>query len=62
MVALGAGVMLAAGLGAASLLADPALGWGWVAAGSVVSAAGVWAGVPETGPALLAGGTLTGFA
>jgi hypothetical protein len=60
----GAGVCVTAlaGLGAARLLTEPAIGWGWVAAGSLVSAAGVWAGVPETGPALLVGGGLTGLA
>jgi len=62
MVAVGVVITLAGGLGAARLLADPAVGWGWVAAGSLASAAGVWAGVPETGAALLAGGGLTGLA
>ena len=62
MVASGAIVAMLAGAGAARLLADPAAGWEWVAAGSVFSAAGVWAGVPETGPALLVGGSLAGLA
>ncbi len=62
MTATGAFVVLLAGAGAGRLLADPAAGWGWVAAGSLVSALGVWAAVPETGPALLAGGGLTGLA
>jgi hypothetical protein len=60
-VAAGALISALAGLGAAHLLRDPRIGWRWVAAGSLVSAAGVWAGVPETGPALLAGGGLTGL-
>jgi hypothetical protein len=62
MVAAGAVVVMLAGAGAARLLADPAAHWAWVAAGALISAAGVWAGVPETGPALLAGGALTGLA
>src|SRR5207249_6382484 len=62
MVGAGALVTALAGVGAGRLLADPAVGWGWVVAGSLVSAAGVWAGVPETGPALLGGGALTGLA
>jgi hypothetical protein len=62
MAAAGVLITLLAGLGAIRVLADPAVGWGWVAAGSLVSSAGVWAGVPETGPALLAGGALTGLA
>jgi hypothetical protein len=62
MAAVGALVTLLAGAGAARLLADPGTGRAWVAAGALLSAAGVWAGVPETGPALLAGGSLTGLA
>lgn len=62
MTAAAALVVLLAGAGAARLLADPAAAGPWVAAGALVSAAGVWAGVPETGPALLAGGGLTGLA
>jgi len=61
MTAIGVLVTLLAAAGAARLLAEPAAGWVWVAAGSVISAAGVWAGVPETGPALLAGGGLAGL-
>jgi hypothetical protein len=61
VAAAGVLITLLAGLGAARLLADPTVGWAWVAAGSLISAAGVWAGVPETGPALLAGGALTGL-
>jgi hypothetical protein len=61
--AVGVGVLVAllAGLGAARLLTSPAVGWAWVAAGSLFSAAGVWAGVPETGPAVLVGGGLAGL-
>ena len=62
MVAAGAIVTVLAGAGAARLLADQAAHWAWVAAAALTSAAGVWAGVPETGPALLAGGVVTGFA
>jgi hypothetical protein len=62
MAAAGGLITLLAALGAVHLLADPAVVWGWVAAGSLASAAGVWAGVPETGPALLAGGSLAGLA
>jgi hypothetical protein len=62
MVAAGAVGTILAGLGAACLLADPAIHWAWVAAGAIVSAVGVWAGVPETGPALLAGGAIIGLA
>jgi hypothetical protein len=46
--------------GAACLLRRPGY-WPSVAAGALVSAAGVWAAVPETGPALLAAGCLTGL-
>lgn len=62
MVAAGGVIALLAGLGVASLLANSAVGWGWVAAGSLVSAAGVWAGVPENRPAILVGGSLVGLA
>jgi len=62
MVAAGVVVTVLAGAGSARLLAAPGGGWRWTAVGSLVSAAGVWAGVPETGPALLAGGALTGLA
>lgn len=61
MAAAGGLVTMLAAVGAARLLADQSVRWGWVAAGALVSAAGVWAGVPETGPALLAGGSLTGL-
>ena len=60
-VAVGIAIVVLGGSGAAHLLADPRIGWGWVAAGALVSVAGVWAGVPETGPAVLAGGGLAGF-
>jgi hypothetical protein len=62
MAGAGALLTLLAGVGALRLLGDPAVDWHWVAAGALVSAAGVWAGVPETGPALLAGGGVTGLA
>jgi hypothetical protein len=62
MVAIGAIVTMLAGAGAARLLADPATHWAWVAAGALMSAAGVWAGVPETGPALLVAGGIAGLA
>lgn len=61
MAAVGGLVTLAAAVGAARLLADPSTDWRWVAAGGLFSAAGVWAAVPETGPAVLAGGSLTGL-
>ena len=62
-VGVSAGLILTglAGLGAFRLLADPAVHWEWVAAGSLVSAAGVYAGVPETGPAVVVGGVLVGL-
>jgi hypothetical protein len=62
MVAAGAIVTMLGAAGAARLLADPATHWTWVAAGALISAAGVWAGVPETGPALLVAGGLAGLA
>jgi len=55
-------VIVLAGAGAAGLLADPAVDRRWFAAGALASLAGVWAGVPETGPALLVGGSLAGLA
>lgn len=61
-VGTGAVIMLLGGMGAVRLLADPGVGWVWVAAGALVSAAGVWAGVPETGPAVLIGGGFAGLA
>src|SRR5207244_3146213 len=62
MVVVGAIVTVLGSLGAFRLLAGCEVGWGWVAAGSLVSIAGVWAGVPETGPALITGGALAGLA
>ena len=59
--ALGVLIIVLAAFGAAHLLATPAVGWAWVAAGSLISAAGVWAGVPETGPAVVVGGSLAGL-
>jgi hypothetical protein len=60
--AAGAFVTLLAGVGAGRLLCGQlALGWGWVAAAALISAVGVWAGVPETGPSLLAGGVVIGL-
>lgn len=61
MAAGGVAVTVLAGVGAARLLADPAVRWEWVAAGALFTTAGVWAGVPETGPAVLTGGGLTGL-
>ena len=61
MVAVGALVTMLAGAGIARLLADPAVHWGWVAAGALISAGGVWAGVPETGPAVVVGGVFAGL-
>ena len=62
--AIGGGAILAlfAGAGTARLLAEPAIGWPSVAVGALISAAGVWAAVPETGPALLVGGVVAGLA
>ena len=62
MAAAGVVGTILAGVGATRLLAEPGIHWAWVAAGALVSAAGVWAGVPETGPALLAGGAIIGLA
>lgn len=62
MVVAGVIVSLLAALGAARLLAGQFPRWEWVAAGSVLSAGGVWAGVPETGPAVLAGSVIAGLA
>lgn len=61
VAALAAIVTVLAGLGTACLLANSAVHWAWVAAGSLVSAVGIWAGVPETGPAVLVGGGLAGL-
>jgi len=61
MVAAGVGTTLLAGLGAGRLLADPAARWSWIAAGALISAVGVWAGVPETGPAVLVGAAIVGL-
>jgi hypothetical protein len=61
MVAVGVLLTMLAGAGTARLLADPVGHWGWVAAGSLISAAGVWAGVPEVGPAVVVGGGFTGL-
>lgn len=61
MIAAGAIVTVLAGAGAWLYLADRATNWVWVAAAALMSVAGVWAGVPETGPALLAAGGLIGL-
>lgn len=61
MVAVGALLTMLAGAGTARLLADPAVHWGWVAAGALISVAGVWAGVPEVGPAVVVGGGFAGL-
>ena len=58
----GAILVLLAGAGTARLLAESAIGWQWVAVGALISAGGVWAGVPETGPALLVAGAVAGLA
>jgi hypothetical protein len=60
--AVGAVLVLLAGVGGARLLADATVDWRWMAAGTLFSAAAVWAGVPETGPIVLAGSALTGLA
>jgi hypothetical protein len=62
MVGAGAVITVLAGAGAAHLLADSVTHWAWVAAGALISAGGVWAGVPETGPAVLAAGGILGLA
>ena len=62
MVTVGLIVTLVGGVGTRRLLADPSTHWGWVATGALMSVAGVWAGVPETGPALLAAGAIFGLA
>jgi hypothetical protein len=61
MVGTGVIVTTLAGAGAWRCLADRATHWEWVAAAALISAAGVWSGVPETGPALLAAGGLIGL-
>lgn len=60
--AVGLLLTLMACVGSHLLLADYRIGWGWIAAGAWVSAVGVWAAVPETGPPILAGACLTGLA
>jgi hypothetical protein len=52
MVAAGVVVTLLACVGSVRLLAARGIGWQWTAVGSLVATAGVWSGVPETGPAL----------
>ena len=61
MVALAAIVAILAGVGATRLLADSPANWAWLAVAALVSAGGVWAGVPETAPALLAAGGMAGL-
>lgn len=61
LVAAGTLATVLAGVGAARLLAHPATHWGWVAIGALISAGGVWSGVPETGPAVLVGGSIAGL-
>lgn len=61
MVGVGAVVTLLSAVGAARLLADPAIHWTWVATAALISATGVWVGVPETGPVMLAAGGLIGL-
>lgn len=60
MVAIGALLTVLAGIGTVCLLAD-AVHWPWMAAGALISAAGVWAGVPEVGPAVVVGGGVAGL-
>jgi hypothetical protein len=55
-------VLLLAGLGMAQLVARFAIGSVWAAVGSLVSAGGVYVGVPETGPAVVVAGALSGLA
>jgi hypothetical protein len=62
MVAIGAVLTILAGLGTVRILADPTVHWAWVATGALVSVAGVWAGVPEVGPAVVVGGVIAGLA
>jgi hypothetical protein len=53
---------LLACIGSSALLADSRVSWRWNTAGALISAVGVWAAVPETGPAVLAAGCLIGLA
>jgi hypothetical protein len=53
---------LMACFGGRRLPSDLQLGWGWTVAGALASAVAVWAAVPETTPAVLAGACLTGVA
>lgn len=62
MVVGGAIVMLLGAAGAGRSLAERADRWPWVAAAALISAAGVWAAVPETGPAVIGAGVLMGLA
>ncbi len=62
MVVSGGIVTLLGAAGAGRCLAERASHWPWVAAAALISAAGVWAGVPETGPALIGAGGLVGLA
>jgi hypothetical protein len=62
MAAVGVLVTLLACVGSGLLLTDEHIRWEWVAAGALTSASAVWAGVPETAPAVLAAGCLTGVA
>jgi len=61
LVAAGAFTMVLAAAGAVRFLANSGVHWTWVGVAALLSAAGVWAAVPETGPALVVGGTLVGL-
>jgi hypothetical protein len=61
-VFFGAGVILLAAIGFAYLVTNVAGASVGVTAGSLVSAGGIYIGVPETGPAVIVGGVLTGLA
>ena len=62
MAAIGGFVTIMACVGSGTLLADSRIRWEWVAAGALTSTAGVWAGVPETGPPVLAAACFAGLA
>jgi len=61
LVAVGGLIVVLAAAGVVRFLGDSGLHWRWVGVAALVSAGGVWAAVPETGPALVAGGALAGL-